>query len=42
LAAEKAAGPASFKTALFDCLYQLDEVTVQRRQRIESDGAFIS
>jgi hydroxyethylthiazole kinase len=36
LAAEKSSGPASFKTALFDCLYHLDQPTVERMQRIES------
>ena len=35
LAAKKARGPASFKSALFDCLYQLDRPTVEKRQRIE-------
>lgn len=35
LAAQKSSGPASFKQALFDCLYQLDRPTVERRQRIE-------
>jgi len=34
LAAEKSSGPASFKERLFDCLYQLDRQTVDRRQRI--------
>lgn len=36
LAARKADGPASFKSALFDCLYNLDQPTVERLQRIES------
>jgi len=36
LAAEKAAGPASFKERLFDCLYHLDRETVDRMQRIET------
>lgn len=36
LAAEKASGPASFKERLFDCLYNLDRETVDRRQRIET------
>ena len=36
LAAEKAAGPASFKERLFDCLYNLDRNTVDRMQRIEA------
>lgn len=35
LAAEKASGPASFKSALFDSLYHLDPQTVERKQRIE-------
>jgi hydroxyethylthiazole kinase len=35
LAAEKSHGPASFKDALFDCLYNLDQATVERMQRIE-------
>jgi hydroxyethylthiazole kinase len=34
LAAEQAAGPASFKEKLFDCLYKLDRETVERRQRV--------
>ena len=36
LAAEKASGPASFKERLFDCLYNLDQATVDRMQRIEA------
>jgi len=36
LAAEQAHGPASFKHALFDCLYSLDRSTIERMQRIES------
>ncbi len=36
LAAERANGPASFKAALFDSLYNLDEATVERMQRIET------
>jgi hydroxyethylthiazole kinase len=36
LAAKKARGPASFKEALFDCLYHLDQPTVERMQRIEA------
>jgi hydroxyethylthiazole kinase len=36
LAAQKSSGPASFKQALFDCLYQLDRATVEKLQRIES------
>lgn len=36
LAVKKSRGPASFKAALFDCLYHLDRPTVERRQRIES------
>jgi hydroxyethylthiazole kinase len=35
VAAEKSAGPASFKERLFDCLYCLDRETVNRLQRIE-------
>ncbi len=35
LAAKQATGPASFKAALFDCLYVLDRATVERMQRIE-------
>ena len=38
LAAQEAHGPASFKAALFDCLYNLDEATVERRQQIEGEG----
>ncbi len=36
LAAKKSSGPASFKTALVDCLYNLDQTTVERMQRIET------
>jgi hydroxyethylthiazole kinase len=36
LAAKKARGPASFKAELFDCLYNLDQPTVEKMQRIES------
>jgi len=35
-AAEKAAGPGSFKEKLFDCLYHLDRETIEQRQQIES------
>lgn len=35
IAAESAAGPASFKERLFDSLYHLDRSTVERMQRIE-------
>jgi hydroxyethylthiazole kinase len=35
LAVPKSSGPASFKQALVDCLYQLDRPTVERLQRIE-------
>jgi hydroxyethylthiazole kinase len=35
LAAETAAGPASFKTTLIDSLYHLDRATVERKQKIE-------
>jgi hydroxyethylthiazole kinase len=36
LAAQNARGPASFKAALFDCLYNLDQPTVEKRQRVEA------
>ncbi|MGB7749356.1 MAG: hydroxyethylthiazole kinase [Verrucomicrobiia bacterium] len=36
LAAKKSRGPASFKAALFDCLYNLDQPTVEKMQRIET------
>jgi hydroxyethylthiazole kinase len=36
LAAKKAHGPASFKAELFDCLYNLDQATVEKMQRIET------
>ena len=36
LAAKKSRGPASFKAALFDCLYNLDRPTVEKLQRIEA------
>jgi hydroxyethylthiazole kinase len=36
MAAGSSGGPASFKAALFDCLYNLDQPTVDRLQRIES------
>lgn len=36
LAAKQSHGPASFKNALFDCLYALDQPTVERMQRIEA------
>jgi hydroxyethylthiazole kinase len=36
LAAKKSRGPASFKAELFDCLYNLDQPTVETMQRIES------
>ena len=35
LAAKNAHGPASFKAALFDCLYNLDRNTVETMQQIE-------
>ncbi|HEY5912193.1 MAG TPA: hydroxyethylthiazole kinase [Verrucomicrobiae bacterium] len=35
LAAEQAAGPATFKEKLIDCLYLLDRATCDRRQRVE-------
>ncbi|MGA2247250.1 MAG: hydroxyethylthiazole kinase [Verrucomicrobiota bacterium] len=37
LAAQQSSGPALFKQALFDCLYQLDRPTVERWQRIETE-----
>jgi hydroxyethylthiazole kinase len=37
LAAPQARGPASFKAALFDCLYQLDQATVEGIQRVETN-----
>jgi len=36
LAAKKSSGPASFKAALFDCLYNLDQPTIEKMQRIEA------
>jgi hydroxyethylthiazole kinase len=36
LAAKKSRGPASFKVALFDYLYNLDRPTVEKMQRIEA------
>jgi hydroxyethylthiazole kinase len=36
LAAEKSSGPASFKIALFDSLYNLDQLAVEKMQRIET------
>jgi len=36
-AALSAAGPATFKEKLFDCLYNLDETTIRRRQRVEKE-----
>jgi hydroxyethylthiazole kinase len=36
LAAKNSHGPASFKAGLFDCLYNLDQATVERMQRIEA------
>ena len=35
LAAEEAAGPASFKEKLFDHLYRLDRSTCDLRQKVE-------
>ena len=35
MAAEKAAGPASFKQGLLDALYQLDQRTLEQRQRLK-------
>jgi hydroxyethylthiazole kinase len=37
LAAEKSSGPASFKAALIDCLCNLDQPTVEKMQRIETE-----
>jgi len=34
LAAEGSAGPACFKAKLFDCLFTLDEATLEKRTRI--------
>jgi hydroxyethylthiazole kinase len=42
LAAHTSRGPASFKNALFDCLYELDQPTVEKMQRIESCADIIS
>jgi len=42
LAAKKSHGPASFKAALFDCLYNLDRPTVEKMQRIESAKTIIN
>ena len=36
LAAKGAAGPAAFKSELFDCLYRLDRTTVEKMLRIEA------
>ena len=35
LAAKQSIGPASFKNALIDCLYNLDQATVEKMRRIE-------
>jgi len=35
-AAAQSQGPASFKERLFDCLYNLDEATLKRLQRVEA------
>jgi len=35
VAADKSSGPASFKEQLFDCLYNLDRDTLNRRQRVD-------
>jgi hydroxyethylthiazole kinase len=35
VAAEGASGPATFKARLFDCLYHLDQKTVDRLQKLE-------
>jgi len=35
LAAEKSAGPASFKACLFDCLFTLDRTTTEGRLRLD-------
>ena len=34
-AAPQSQGPASFKEKLFDCLYNLDDATIKRLQRVE-------
>jgi hydroxyethylthiazole kinase len=39
LAAKRSHGPASFKAELFDCLYNLDQPTIERMQRIETKKA---
>ncbi len=36
LAAERSRGPASFKEQLYDCLYNLDQPTIERMLRVES------
>jgi hydroxyethylthiazole kinase len=41
LAAKNSRGPASFKNALFDCLYNLDRPTAERMQRIEASAGFV-
>lgn len=38
VAAPSSQGPATFKEKLFDCLYNLDEQTLQRLQRVETAG----
>jgi hydroxyethylthiazole kinase len=42
MAAAEAAGPGTFKEKLFDCLYHLDQETLERRQRVEICGASTS
>jgi hydroxyethylthiazole kinase len=34
-AAQEAAGPGTFKEKLFDCLYHLDQETIDRSQKVE-------
>ena len=36
LAAKQSRGPTSFKEQLFDCLYNLDQPTIERMQRVET------
>jgi hydroxyethylthiazole kinase len=38
VAAPLSQGPATFKEKLFDCLYNLDEKTLRRLQRVEATG----
>lgn len=41
-AVEESSGPGTFKEKLFDCLYHLDQETVDRRQKVEVCEASIS